>query len=789
MKKRILTLFSYVAGFIFILYMAIWISSPLISSYVIKQQLAPYKLSMNDQASVRYNPFISQVIIKELQLNNSSETVAKIGELKLEVSLLRLLFKQLYVSSFDIAESFIKVEVNQEQLTIAGFNLPNTTESLEKQPKNNDANNQYSLSMPSMLVKNFTIDANIDEKQVPVTINQLTIENVMANQLSQHADVTADVEFIKSQIAISASLQLAKTKSDITSNIAINHADLSRLKPWLPTQLDNLQGELSASTRAIVQLTEGKHHITLNDTSLALTDLVAANEKIVLSIAKQQLTLAQINAVLADNALVQLQGNGKVVINNITAKNTTNSNQIVTTIDKIETSQFELSAQDSTPMVTVEQLSLNDAIFSQDLTIASPAFTQFSQLHFNNVSLSNTATIIETISLHDLSMNAQIDNNKVLRNLAPINELSSESANKSPTVDPTSSKKSNDSPYHIALNKFELVGDGKIHFEDASVEPNYQRNFIISNFNFGPLDNQLPDQESRLTVVGRSNEYATFKVNGSATPFAAIPSYTLDANVNELSLPAVSAYIKDALQYEIKSGQLNVVLNANLTGKKVSGETNILLRGLDFTAADDQEVNSLKDQTAIPFSVALGMLKDSQGNVELTIPLSGNTDDPSFGASGFIGLIIKQATMLAAKDYLMTTFVPYAKVVSIAMSAGEQLLKVRFNDLVYSPKQFDLNENHQDFLQQFATLLKDKSNTQVTICPIATAADLGLPVDKEISDKEQLQQLTELSLKRFHQFKNIMVNQYQLASSRLLVCTPQIDSAKKAQPRLVFSTQ
>ena len=153
-----------------------------------------------------------------------------------------------------------------------------------------------------------------------------------------------------------------------------------------------------------------------------------------------------------------------------------------------------------------------------------------------------------------------------------------------------------------------------------------------------------------------------------------------------------------------------------------------------------------------------------------------------------MALIAKQAAMSAAKDYLMTTFVPYANVVSVALSAGEYLMKVRFNDLEFTPMQAGLEPTHSEFLNQFSALMKDKDETQVTLCAVATAADIGKTPGSDISSKEDLEALNELSRSRLDAFKKYMVEKEKIPSSRMLLCTPQVDSAEDAKPRITFAT-
>ena len=56
-----------------------------------------------------------------------------------------------------------------------------------------------------------------------------------------------------------------------------------------------------------------------------------------------------------------------------------------------------------------------------------------------------------------------------------------------------------------------------------------------------------------------------------------------------------------------------------------------------------------------------------------------------------------------------------------------------------------------------------------------------------LDDKDIIEKLHQLSLKRVENFKHHIVDEYKVSSSRLLLCTPQIDSSKKAQPRITFN--
>ena len=183
----------------------------------------------------------------------------------------------------------------------------------------------------------------------------------------------------------------------------------------------------------------------------------------------------------------------------------------------------------------------------------------------------------------------------------------------------------------------------------------------------------------------------------------------------------------------------------------------------------------------------MGMLKDSDGNVELDVPLSGSTSDPKFGLSSIVTLITKKAIMSATQDYLMTTFVPYANIVSIAISAGEFALKLRFDDLEYQEKQIEPDDRQRAYLKEFIALMQDKEDTRVTICAISTPGDIGLKAGVAVTDKASIKRLLDIGEKREHAFKDHLIEAGKINSSRILFCKPIIDSDEGAIPRMVIS--
>ena len=188
----------------------------------------------------------------------------------------------------------------------------------------------------------------------------------------------------------------------------------------------------------------------------------------------------------------------------------------------------------------------------------------------------------------------------------------------------------------------------------------------------------------------------------------------------------------------------------------------------------------------MPLNAALGMLKDDKGNIDLDVPMRGNVAEPSFGIESFLHLILKKAAMSQAQSYLMNTFVPYASVVSVAMSGVDYLLKITFEPLTFDVKESKLKDSNIQFLNELALLMLDTPDLQVKTCSVVTYADLGL-ADGEVLNEQQKTQLKSLGDARQNNLKRFLVDE-GIASNRILYCAPELDSDKNAVPRIELKT-
>jgi len=793
------------------LFTLIWLLSPFVSHHYASKYLNEKKLTLSDATTIRYNPFGSILTIIDLEISetkNMETPVLAIKSMGVKVSLYRLLTDTLHFSEFTIDGLYLDVNLNEADPVIGGFVITNNSKDsatiktsednakeIEKNNSNNEPNN-YQVSLPNFNLSDAVFNIGIEQSQQKFAINSLIMKNVLASTKAQQAEIFLKAAINKSPLKIDINAQLENNQGKISSELVLSELALTPFQPILLALGEEhnpltLQGSVSVNSKQVISLTDLGTNINLETFKLITDDFKATHKNKTLALNIMPFSIKDLSVELNNEQSPAITGTAKLNVHDINAYDGKKS-QILANISAINLDEIFISTVDSLIKANIPNLAIEQSIFAENTTDEHQPLARFQNLSLNDINVSQQGVFIDTITLLGLAIDAKLDENKNMVGL-PL-PAKDDRPIEAPAVKAVSQQNNieeqiaNSEPaFTLAINNFSFIDTSHINFTDQSASPHYKRDFKITTFTAGPFDNQKPQQESFFVLKGGSNKYASFDLSAVAKPFSKEDFYQLKGFFKEVSLPSLSSYISEALKYELKTGQLDVDLDVTVDNTDIDGNVVLLLRGVELGAANDHEADTVKSQTSVPFNIALGMLKDSDGNVELDVPLEGSTDDPSFGMRGFVSLMIKQATMSAAKEYLMTTFVPYANVVTIAMSAGDYLLKVRFNDLAFPVKGTDLTAEHTVFLTQFAALMKDKPETQLTLCAIATPEDIDKPLGIEITDKDEIKKLAKLSEQRLDAFKEFMVKEEEIASSRLLLCSPKIDSSKDAQPRITFT--
>ncbi len=100
-------------------------------------------------------------------------------------------------------------------------------------------------------------------------------------------------------------------------------------------------------------------------------------------------------------------------------------------------------------------------------------------------------------------------------------------------------------------------------------------------------------------------------------------------------MPTFSPYSGKYIGYAIEKGKLSVDIHYHVEKGELTAENNVFLDQLTL----GEKVES-PDALSIPVSLALALLKNQRGEIDVHLPISGSINDPQFSIGGLIVKVI-----------------------------------------------------------------------------------------------------------------------------------------------------
>jgi uncharacterized protein involved in outer membrane biogenesis len=217
------------------------------------------------------------------------------------------------------------------------------------------------------------------------------------------------------------------------------------------------------------------------------------------------------------------------------------------------------------------------------------------------------------------------------------------------------------SPPNIRLGKVVLRG-GSVTYSDFFVTPNYT---VMLTDVGGSVTAITPDMPGDVELHGRIHQTAPVEITGKVNPLARELFVDMRASARDIELSPMSPYSVKYAGYGIEMGRLSVKLAYRIENGKLAAENNIYLDQLTF----GERVGS-RTATQLPVLLAVALLKDRNGVIDVNVPISGSLENPEFSVGGII-------TQVVGNLIVKTVSKPFAMLGSL-VGGGEELAFVEF---------------------------------------------------------------------------------------------------------------
>ena len=270
--------------------------------------------------------------------------------------------------------------------------------------------------------------------------------------------------------------------------------------------------------------------------------------------------------------------------------------------------------------------------------------------------------------------------------------------------------------------------NGKVLFSDFFIKPNYSADLTELTGKLGAFSSEAPGSEPQLAaleLLGRAEGSASLEVSGQLNPLAQPLALDIAGKVRDLDLPPLSPYSVKYAGHGIERGKLSVdVTYKVLPNGQLTASNRIVLNQLTFGEPVAGAPNSL------PVRLAVALLADRRGVIDLDLPISGSLNDPQFRIGPVIGKIILNLIGKALTS-------PFSLLAS-AFGGGVEMSSVAF-----APGSATLSPEAQQNLGKVAKALVDRPALKLTVTGTA-----NLEAEREGLQRERLQQLVRAEKRR-----------------------------------------
>ncbi|MFP3569467.1 DUF748 domain-containing protein [Paraburkholderia sp. SIMBA_030] len=242
-----------------------------------------------------------------------------------------------------------------------------------------------------------------------------------------------------------------------------------------------------------------------------------------------------------------------------------------------------------------------------------------------------------------------------------------------------------------------VLQQGRVTYTDNFIKPNYTANLVGIQGTVGAFGTQSTTP-APVDVAAKLAANGPISIRGTVNPLIAKPSLDLTASAHDIELTNLTPYSAKYAGYPITKGKLNVDLHYKLDNDQLNADNHLFIDQLTF--GDHVENDTA---TKLPVRLAISLLKNSRGEINVNLPVSGSLSNPEFSIGGLIWHAVLNLLQKAVTA-------PFSLIANAFGGGGEELGYVEFD-----PGSAKLSDAGEKKLDTVVKALADKTSIRIDL--------------------------------------------------------------------------
>lgn len=267
--------------------------------------------------------------------------------------------------------------------------------------------------------------------------------------------------------------------------------------------------------------------------------------------------------------------------------------------------------------------------------------------------------------------------------------------------------------------------NGRVQFADRFIKPNYSADLSELTGRLGAFSSTAAQEMAELELRGRAEGTAEIEIRGRLNPLAKPLALDIHGRVRDLELPPLSPYSVKYAGHGIERGKLTMDVSYQVQPDgRLQASNRLVLNQLTFGDPVEGAPASL------PVRLAVALLADRNGVIDVDLPISGSLNDPEFRLGSVIFKVIVNLVSKAVTA-------PFSLLASL-FSGGDELSTVAF-----APGASGLSAERRAALDKIADAMQQRPALALTV-----AGTASLVAEREAYRRERLAELLQAEKRR-----------------------------------------
>ena len=258
----------------------------------------------------------------------------------------------------------------------------------------------------------------------------------------------------------------------------------------------------------------------------------------------------------------------------------------------------------------------------------------------------------------------------------------------------------------MAIKKIRVEA-GRLDFADLSIEPHFSAGIRDLQGTVLGLSSS-PSSRAKVDLRGDVDQFSPVSINGEVNVLSAALYSDLTMSFRNIELSIFNPYSGKWAGYNIAKGKLTTDMHYKVVDRKLDAQHHIVIDQLEFG-----EKTASKEAVSLPVKLAVALLKDRNGVIDLPLPVTGSLDDPKFRLGPIIWKVLVNILEKAVTA-------PFA-LLGALFGSGPDLQFIDFQ-----PGSNDLAASESDKVKGLVKALQERPQLKLEI-PIAAVPDLDRP--------------------------------------------------------------